>query len=251
MGTEPTNIRQGSAMKQIIDQATEGQGGDLYRGARKAYQRHQELFRDNKVVADLLDLRKGTKDRRVALEDVFRRTVLAGDRESLGMLRRTFDVSDQHAGFKPGTDGPGAQAWREIQGATVRHLLEKATENAGRDVAGNVIFSDAKYGAALRALSHGKKLDFILGPQKSQLVRDLGEVAKDILTSPPGSVNTSNTSSAVLAAIAEAGITGSVTGLPLPVLSILKAGNQFVKDTKVRRRVNAALNYGGPRAPQP
>jgi hypothetical protein len=178
----------------------------------------------------------------VALEDVFKRTILNGDRESLGLLRRTLDVSDQRAGFKPGADGPGAQAWRELQGSTLRHLLEQATSNVATDVAGNAIFSAAKFERTLQALEHGNRLEFLLGKQRAQLVRDLNEVAKVITTAPPGAVNTSNTASAVMAAIAEAGLTGSVTGLPVPVLSTLKAGTQFVRDVKLRRRVQAALN---------
>lgn len=248
--TEPTNIRQGTIIKQLIDQATEGQGGDLYKGARSARQRHAQLFEDNAIVSDLLSTRRGTADRRVALEDVFRRTVLNGDRESLGALRRTLDVSDQRAGFKPGTDGVGAQAWREIQGMTLRHALEEATKGVATDVAGNPIFSAAKLNSVINSLDRGGRLDFVLGKRNAQLVRDLNEVAKVVLTAPPGAVNTSNTASVVLAAIAEAGLTGSVTGLPLPVLSVLRAGNQFVKDVKVRRRVDSALNPPGPR-PQP
>ena len=249
--TEPTNIRQGTIIKQLIDQATEGQGGDLYKGARAARQHHAQLFEDNAIVSDLLTLRRGTADRRVALEDVFRRTVLNGDRESIGLLRRTLDVSDQRAGFRPGTDGAGAQAWREIQGATLRHLLEESTKGVATDVAGNPIFSAAKLNNALRSLEQGGRLDFILGKQNAQLVRDLNEVAKVVLTSPPGAVNTSNTASVILAAIAEAGLTGSMTGLPVPVLSAVKAGNQFVKDVKVRRRVDQALNPNGRARPQP
>lgn len=201
-------------------------------------------------MSDLLTNRRNTADRRVALEDVFRRTILNGDRESIGMLRRTLDVSDQRAGLRPGTDGPGAQAWRELQGATLRHLLEESTKGVATDVAGNPIFSAAKLNNAVRSLDQGGRLDFVLGKQRAQLVRDLNEVAKVVLTSPPGAVNSSNTASVLLAAMAEAGATGALTGLPVPVLSALKAGNQFVKDVKVRRRVDAALNPGRSR-PQP
>ncbi|HEY8878272.1 MAG TPA: hypothetical protein VIN03_11950 [Roseateles sp.] len=249
--TEPTNIRQGTIIKQLIDQATENQGGDLYKGARAARQRHAQLFEDNAIVSDLLATRRNTADRRVALEDVFNRTILNGDRESLGMLRRTLDVSDQRAGIKPGTTGEGAQAWRELQGATLRHLLTESTKGVATDVAGNPIFSAAKLNNAVNALDRGGRLDFVLGKKNAQLVRDLNEVAKVVLTAPPGAVNTSNTASVVLAAIAEAGATGALTGLPLPVLSTLRAGTQFVKDVKVRRRVEAALNPNGRQRPQP
>lgn len=248
--TDPNDMRVAAEIKKVIDQITEGAGGDKYLAARKARQRHAQLFEDNAIVSDLLTNRRNTADRRVALEDVFRRTILNGDRESIGMLRRTLDVSDQRAGLRPGTDGPGAQAWRELQGATLRHLLEESTKGVATDVAGNPIFSAAKLNNAVRSLDQGGRLDFVLGKQRAQLVRDLNEVAKVVLTSPPGAVNSSNTASVLLAAMAEAGATGALTGLPVPVLSALKAGNQFVKDVKVRRRVDAALNPGRSR-PQP
>jgi hypothetical protein len=244
--TDPNDMRAAAEIKKVIDQITEGAGGDLYLQARKARQRHAQLFEDNAIVSDLLTNRRNTADRRVALEDVFRRTILNGDRESIGMLRRTLDVSDQRAGLRPGTTGPGAQAWKELQGATLRHLLDEATKGVATDVAGNPIFSAAKLNNAIRSLDQGNRLDFILGKQRAQLVRDVNEVAKVVLTSPPGAVNTSNTASVLLAAIAEAGTTGALTGLPVPVLSAVRAGTQFVKDVKVRKRVQRALNPTGP-----
>lgn len=235
-----TNVRMGVMLRELIDDHTEGLGGSLYKEARGARRRYAQLFEDNAIVDQLLRTRRGSKDRQVALEDVFRKTVLNGDRESLGMLRRTLQVA--------GGD-EGAQAWRELQGATTRHLLDESTKGAATDVAGNPIFSAAQLNKAVRAMDVDGRLDFMLTKKGAQTVRDLNEIAKVVQTLPPGTVNTSNTASVLLAALTEAGATGALTGLPVPVLTGLKALSAHVKDQKVRQRVAEALRTE--RAKQP
>jgi hypothetical protein len=227
-----TNMRAGAQVKELIDQATEGLGGNKYQEARAARRRYAQLFEQNAIVSDLLKTRRGTADRQVALEDVFRKTILNGSREDLSMLRRTLQVAGDEAGH---------QAWRELQGATVRHLLDEATKGSATDISGNPIFSAAKLHSAVRALDADNRLEFVLGKKRAQAVRDLNEIAKVVMTMPPGAVNTSNTASVILAAIAEAGATGGLTGLPLPVLSTLRMASRYVKDQRIRQRVNDAL----------
>ncbi len=229
---EPTNVRQATIMKSLIDQATDGMGGDLYQQARKARQRYAQLYEDNSVVSDLLNNRKGTADRKVALENVFNRTVLNGSREDLGNLRRTLHVSGSDA---------GKQAWKELQGATLRHINDESTKGVATDIRGNPIVSPARLNNVIRSLDKGGKLDFVLGKQGAQTVRDLNDLAKVVYTSPPGSVNHSNTASVILAALAEAGVSGSMTGLPVPVLSGLRILAMRVKDKRIQQRVAAAL----------
>jgi hypothetical protein len=232
-GIEPTNIRQATILKQLVDQATESAGGDLYKQARKTRQRYAQLYENNAVVSDLLRTRRGTSDRQIALENVFDRTIMNGSREDLSNLRRTLQVS--------GSD-EGKQAWRELQGATVRWLQEESTRNVATDIRGNPIVSPARLHNAVRALESGGKLDFILGKKGAQQIRDLNDLVKVVYTSPPGSVNTSNTASVLLAAMAEAGLTGSLTGLPVPVLSGLRAIAIHVKDRRLQIQVQHALN---------
>lgn len=227
-----TNMKFGVELKNIIDRETEGLGGNLYKDARKARQRYAQLYEDNAIVRDLLATRRGTADRQVALADVFDKTILNGSRESLGMLRRTLHVDGGEA---------GKQAWRELQGATVRYLTDEATKGVGMDAAGRPIVSAAKLNNAIRSLDADGKLDFVLSKKGAQQIRDINELSRVIYTTPPGTVNTSNTASVILAALAEAGATGAITGLPVPVLSGLKALSANVKDRRVRARVQDAL----------
>lgn len=231
--TNATNMKLGVELKGVIDTATDGIGGDLYKAARKSRQRYAQLYEDNAVVADLLSARKGTADRKVALEDVFRRTVLNGSREDLGKLRRTLQVSGS---------AEGGQAWKELQGATVRHLLEQATSGAGTDMRGNPILSAHKLNQAVRALEDGGKMEFILGKKGAQQIRDINDLSKFVNTLPPDhSVNTSNSGIVILKALSEAGILGTTIGLPLPVLTGLKQLSIYAKDRKIQQRVSQAL----------
>lgn len=230
-----TNMRAGVQLRELIDTSTEGLGGNLYKEARQSRRRYAQLFEDNAIVRDLLRTRRGTADRQVALEDVFRRSVLNGDRASLSMLRRTLHIAGGEE---------GQQAWRELQGATFRHLLDEATKGVGTDIAGNPIFSAAKLNNAVRALDVDGRLEFLLTKKGAQTVRDLNEISKVVLTLPPGAVNTSNTAGVLLTALAEAGAWGGMTGMPIPVLQGLKALSGHMKDRRVRARVDEALRAG-------
>ena len=133
----------------------------------------------------------------------------------------------------------GKQAWREIQGATLRHIKSEATKNVARDERGNPIVSAAQLDRTVKNIDKGGKLDIILGKKVSKEVKLLNDISKDILTVPPGAVNTSNTSSAILAAM-DIAISGTA-GVPAPILSGIKMIRKYMNDKKVITRVNEAL----------
>lgn len=230
--TNITNMRAGVRLREIIDQQTEGLGGDIYKEARAARRRYAQLYEDNAIVRDLLATRRGTSDRQVALENVFRRTILNGTREDLSKLRRTLQLPKSEEGM---------QAWRELQGQTLRHIIDESTAGVATDMRGNPIVSAAKMNSIVRSLDQGGKLDFVLGRKGAQQIRDMNELVKVIYTSPPGAVNTSNTASVILAAIAEAGATGAISGLPIPAISTVRLLTKYVKDRAVRQRIMQAL----------
>lgn len=233
-----TNMRAGVQAKQVIDAMTEGLGGDLYKDARGARRRYAQLFEDNAIVADLLKNRRGTADRQVALEDVFRRSVLNGSRESLGMMRRTLQVAGGEE---------GAQAWRELQGASLKWIKDEATKSASPDSMGNVPFSADGFNRAIRTLDTNGKLEFMFGRQGAQQLRDLNAIAADVLTLPREAwVNSSNTA-AVLAATFDAALMGG--GVPAPVMSMARLGLKQIKDVRLRRRIEDALNNPKKQAP--
>lgn len=229
---EPTNIRQAAIIKGLIDQATESAGGNLYRRARRLREQYARQYEDRAVIAKLLNTKRGMADRQVAITDVWNHSIMKGSPDDVRHVRRVLQTGGED----------GKQAWRELQGATVNWIREEATKGAPNDQRGNPIISAAKLNKAIRTLDHDGKLDFIFGKKGAQQLRDINDLAKVVYTSPPGSVNTSNTASVLLAALAEAGAWGGTTGLPVPVLTGLKQVAVYAKNRRIQKRVEDALN---------
>lgn len=235
----PTNVRQATILKQLVDTATDGLGGTLYKEARAARARYAQNYENRANIATLLDNKRGTADRAVAFEDVFNHSILKGSLDDVRNMRRVLQ--------RGGDDG--AQAWRELQGQTVNYIREQATKNVARDERGNVVVSPAGLDRAIKSLDADGKLDFIFGKRGAEQLRTLNDVTKHIYTAPPGSVNTSNTASVLLAAL-DMGISGA-SGMPLPVTSGLRLVVNNIKDRRLRMRVADALGTKTPQADRP
>lgn len=237
-GYEPMAKRDSAILKGIIDAQTEPLAGPLYRDARRARENLSRKWENRGVVSDLVSNKRGMDDRKVAIEDVFKHIILDGDRSEVGHMRSVLQ--------RAGEDGQ--QAWKELQGQTVQWIKDESTKNVATDQRGNRIVSAAQLDRAITKLETGKKLDFIFGKAGAQQMRDINDLTKMVMTTPPGAVNTSNTASVLLAALTEAGVTGSLTGLPVPVMTGLRMLSVQVKNRKLQQRIEAALNR---RAPPP
>ena len=172
-------------------------------------------------------------DPKVEASKVFDRSIVNASPEEITFLKRVLITS--------GDDG--RQAWKELQGATIKHIEGLATQGMQTDSSGRPIVSVAKLNQAVNALDANNRLDIILGKEKAQMIRDLNEVAKYVNTVPPGTlINNSGTAGALMAAMGEAGATAALTGLPLPVISILRAANMQMKNNKTKAKIMASLN---------
>lgn len=233
---EPTNIRQATIIKGLIDDATEGAGGDIYRRARSLRREQAERYENRAIVADLIQNRKGMSDPKVAIDKVFNKTILGGSPDEIKFLKRILQTG--------GDDGK--QAWKELQGATVNHIRDAATGGMNTDSAGRPLVSTAKLHQAVNTLDKNGRLDIVFGKQGAAKMRLLNEVVKYVNTVPPGTlINTSGTAATLMAALAEAGAMGAMSGLPVPVVSGLRQISQMVKDRKLRAKITAALNAEG------
>ena len=238
---EPTNIRNSTILKGAIDSATEPVIGPKYRQARRLRENLAKKYEDRGVVASLLNTKKGMSDRKVAIADVFEHSILNASREDVSAVRRA---------LTHGKDTPaevrelGQQAWKDLQGETMNWIKDQAFANTATDQRGNVILSVPKLDKAIKRLDADGRLETIFGKQGAQHMRDVNDLAKVIYTVPPGAVNTSNTASVLLAALAEAGATGAFTGLPVPVLSTLRLISKQVKNRQLQKRIEVALTRG-------
>ena len=146
--------------------------------------------------------------------------------------------------------GDGSQAWRDLQGQTAKWIKEQAERNSATDSLGNRVVSADGLDKAIKTLDADGRLDFIFGKQGAQKMRDIRDLAQIAKTVPPeAAVNTSNTASALMVAIAETGGTAAATGIPLPIYTGWKAVRAYVKDRALRNRIDEALNDLPKRAP--
>jgi hypothetical protein len=232
-GFEGADQFHGGSLRRVFDVETEGMGGDLYKKARQTRIDQARKFENRAIVARLIKNRKGMEDPQVAADQVFRKSVLNSSPEEITFLKRVLVTS--------GKDGQ--QAWKELQGATVRHLRDETTKGMGMDSQDRPMISPAKLHQSVQALDANGRLDVLLGKKNAQTVRDLDDVVRYVTTVPPGTlVNSSGTAGTLLAAMAEAGATGALTGLPLPVASGLRQIIKMRQEGRTKARINEALN---------
>ena len=227
-GKDATNAHFGKELKSVIDVMTEGVGGVEYQRARKLRTLYGREFDDVGVIDKMLRTKPGTKDRAVAYEDVFKHSILSGSLDDVRSVRRTLQTAGKE----------GEQAWRELQGQTVQYMKDKMTENSARDIRGNPVASAAKLDRIVRELDIDGKLDFIFGKQGASQIRAINETAKDVLTFPPGSVNTSGTASVLLDALGSA----AIGRLPTAAAQAIAAVKGLRDSRKLKAKVNQALN---------
>jgi len=232
-GFEGADQFHGGSLKRAFDVETEGLGGDLYKKARQTRIDQARKFENRAIVARLIKNRKGMEDPQVAADQVFRKSILNSSPEEITFLKRVLLTS--------GKDGQ--QAFKELQGATVRHLRDEATKGMGMDSQDRPLISPAKLHQTVQALDANGRLDVILGKKNAQTVRDLDDVVRYVTTVPPGTlINSSGTARTLMAAIAEAGATGALTGLPVPVASGLGQIIKMRQEGRTKARINEALN---------
>ena len=239
-GFEGADQFHGGSLKRAFDVETEGMGGDLYKKARQTRLEQARKFENRAIVARLIKNRKGMEDPQVAADQVFRRSVLNSSPEEITFLKRVLLTS--------GKDG--RQAFKELQGATVRHLRDEATKGLGMDSMDRPMISPAKLHQAVRTLDANGRLDVLLGKKNAQIVRDLDDVVRYVTTVPPGTlINTSGTTGTLLAAMAEAGATGALTGLPLPLATGIRQIIKMRQEGRTKAKINDALNALPPAQP--
>jgi hypothetical protein len=230
---DPNDIRIASALKSKIDGATEGAGGLMYKQARRSRARYARDYENIGLVRNLLGLKRGTEDRAVALEDVVRKSILdpSASLDSVREVRRLLQTRSGEEGKK---------AWNELQGSTLRHIQEQMTKGVTTNQRGDRVVSPAQLDRVIAKLDKSGKLDFVFGKKGAEQLRTINDVAKTVLTAPPGTINTSNTAT-VLAGLMDAALIGSTGGVPLPIASGFRLLTSKIKDAKLKARVKKTL----------
>jgi hypothetical protein len=230
---DSVGLREETILKKLVDAQTDPVSGPLYKEARALRTKQANKYEDRAIVARLIKNRAGMKDPQVAVDQVFQRSILNGSPEEITFLKRVLLTS--------GKDGQ--QAFKELQAATAQHIRDQATSGVGTDSAGRALVSPAKLNQIVSQLDKNGRLDVIFGKQEAARIRELDEVVKYVTTVPPGTlINSSGTVGTLLAAITEAGATGLVTGLPVPVATGIAQIVKMRKASQTKAKINDALN---------
>jgi len=209
-----------------LDAITEGLSGfDEYRKARRLHDNYATEFKNVAVINDLLSKKPGKNDRRVAFEDVFNRSIIQGSLDDVRNVRNTLT--------KPAAGEEGKQAWKELQGATLKYIRDELTKGVTTNERGETAIAAAQFNQAMRTLDD--KLDFLFPRGGSEKLRTLMDASKDVLTLPPGAANTSGTASALIAMM-DVVISG-LGGIPAPVGSALYYGKKTIQNKKLKKEV--------------
>lgn len=220
-------------LKRTIDAIGDPVGGEMTRAMRAQRQRQAQKYENRAIVSRLLLQKKGMDDAQTPVEDVFAKTILNARPSEITHIKRVLSTIP---------DEEGRQAWSELQGATVRHLLAQAESGIGAD---NLpVISGARLDKALRAFDQNGKLDLVMGKAAAEQIRTLNQVLKYIQSTPPlTSINNSGTARTIIALMAESAAQGAVTGIPLPIVQAAKMLRDNIKDRRTRERITQALNY--------
>lgn len=234
-GVNSTHVK---PLTNIIDKMTEDKGGPEYRSARRLNENYSNEFKNVGVIAKLLRTKPGTNDRAVGYEDVFNHTIMSGTLDDVRHVRRTLQ-----------TAGPeGEQAWKELQGQTIEHIKNAATQSATTNERGHIIVSADKLNKTVKGLDEDGKLDFIFGKKGAQTVRDLNDVASDILTVPPNAgINWSNSGITLINAAMDHIAKLPYVGVPVRIMTKLHSMAKEAKgEMETKKKVSAILEKPKP-----
>jgi hypothetical protein len=224
----------GSKIRNQIDAITKDAGGTLYQEARALNNRYMKEFEENPAIRDITAIKKGTTERKVAIENLVEDSMLKGPRSRVEELFKTLENA-----------GPeGQQMINELRGVVAEHIKDEATKSTRPDINGNPVVSVAKLDPLIKKLDKSGKLDLIFGKEAAARYRTLNDVTKDIYTVPEGSVNTSNTAANLKSYVADIATTYALSGVPAPAVHLLKMGKEEVTKRRDLNRINEFINYG-------
>ena len=234
LATDITNPQQARIRRiaiSAIDESMENAGGELFQRARRARAEMARELENVGITKRLMSTKKGTDERSIAYEDVFKKIILDSPREEMNKLRGTL--------LRAGDEGK--QAWADLKAKGVEYIKENAQSLTASDSRGNPILSPNKLNSVIKSMDDRGKLESLYGKKNAQIIRDLGELSNVIFTAPPGAINHSDTSSAIFNFLDWLG--GTMGGAPAPVTKILKSAVGQIQGEQLKKQIREHLNY--------
>lgn len=217
-------------VKGVINEMTEGTGGDFYRKARMERKQLAKEFENVKRVDDLLSTKAGKTDRKVALDDVYNHIVVDGSLEEMRSVTQL---------LKKG--GPeGQKAYQELQGYTLQRmkdlLLKKADDETDKFVLN-------KFNNFVTQLDREDKLAYMFGKTGRDTLIDLKKSINDVMVKEPGAVNYPNTAGAVVRSLE------ALQKLPIKIPGV-KTVAEFAREKQYTKQLQEALKQPNQLAPK-
>jgi hypothetical protein len=230
----PTNARFGGRAIKVIDQVTEGKGGDLYKEARALSRAYKTEFQDTPAIAKITAMKRGTTQRQVALEDLVDTVMLKGTGED---VRQLFSSLERM--------GPEGQTMiNDLRGYVAEAIKNQATKGTQLDIKSNRYLSTPELDKIITNLDKSKKLEFLFGKKGAEQYRTINDAVKELQTTPRDTVNPSGTAAQLLAAMTEMGGQYMFTGVPLPLLTLAKKGYEKKQEVAKMKKIREFLDYG-------
>ena len=177
----------------ILDNAADAlPEGSPYRAARAAYRAEKQEFERQGAILRLVSERRGTADRRVALEDTLD-VIMRSSAADIRTVRRSLI-----GGGSQETRKAGAQAWREIRGGVIDHLMERATRRRRIEGEQGQVQFNAGVIDRINELHADGKLDAIFSPKEVRELLRLSEAVGIVRTKPSGRIAGSDTTPRLL-----------------------------------------------------
>lgn len=217
-------------VKGVINEMTEGTGGDFYRKARMERKQLAKEFENVKRVDDLLSTKAGKTDRKVALDDVYNHIVVDGSLEEMRSVTQL---------LKKG--GPeGQKAYQELQGYTLQRmkdlLLKKADDETDKFVLN-------KFNNFVTQLDREDKLSYMFGKTGRDTLVDLKKSINDVMVKEPGAVNYPNTAGAVVRSLE------ALQKLPVKIPGV-KTVAEFARERQYTKQLEESLKQPNQLAPK-
>jgi muramidase (phage lysozyme) len=218
----------------LMDNMTEGKGGDLYKNARALNTAYMKEFENTPALSQITAMKKGGQERVVAIESLLDKTLFQGPGERVKQLFGSLE--------KMGPEGQ--KMTQELRGAVAQKIKDEATKGVTKDINGRSYVSTQALNKIITDLDKSGKLEFIFGKKGAEQYRTLNEVTKDLQTVPVGTTNPSGTASSLVALATEMGLQGAMTGVPIPLANIGKFLYNKRQTKNQLNKVNEFVNYG-------
>lgn len=165
-----------------IDETMKGapEGAAAWKAANEAFKKHQQEFKDQGLVAQLVNQKKGPgADRQLALEKTWGK-VATGPLEQIRQVKKTLLT-----GTDPALRTKGRAAWRDIRAETVNRILEDARNVTGADETERAILTENALRKSISRIPR-ENLEEILGKANTRELFQILRARRITTRSPVG-----------------------------------------------------------------